>query len=114
MIAKPEPRAKTKARLRRIAQKHRSTVMQAVDRRDEGQCRICRCQTLEFHLPRQPHHHHIIYRSQGGQDTVENVILLCASCHDQVHRSGKLRLFGQSNNLQIQRLIDQAWQDVDQ
>ena len=109
MIAKPEPRAKTKARIRRLAHKHRSTVMQAVDLRDEGQCRICQCQTLAFHLPRQPHHHHIIYRSQGGLDTPENIILVCALCHDKVHRSGKLRVSGEASALTIERFIDGEW-----
>jgi 5-methylcytosine-specific restriction endonuclease McrA len=109
MIAKPEPRARIKARLRRLAQKQRSQVMQAVDLRDEGQCRICQCQTLEFHLPRQPHHHHIVYRSQGGLDTPENIILICALCHDKVHRSGKLRLSGDASALMIERFIDGGW-----
>ena len=109
MIAKPEPRAKTKARLRRLAQKHRSIVMKAVDLRDEGQCRICQCQTSAFHLPRQPHHHHIIYRSQGGLDTPKNIILVCALCHDKVHRSGKLRVSGDAYDLTIERCIDGEW-----
>lgn len=113
MNAKPEPRARTKARLKRLAQKNRATVMQAVDARDNDQCRICQITTSAYDLIRQPHHHHIKYRSQGGQDTVENVILLCASCHDKVHRSGKLRLLGQSDDLQIERLVDDTWKNVD-
>ncbi len=104
MNPKPESRTRTKARVKRLAQKHPRTVMQAVDARDKRQCRVCKITTSAYDLARHPHHHHITYRSKGGQDTVENVILLCASCHDQVHRSGKLRLIGQSDNLQIERL----------
>jgi type II secretory ATPase GspE/PulE/Tfp pilus assembly ATPase PilB-like protein len=27
------------------------------------------------------HPHHVIYRSQGGQDVLNNLITLCAQCH---------------------------------
>lgn len=29
--------------------------------------------------------HHIIYRSHGGTDEVENLIALCRKCHDMAH-----------------------------
>lgn len=29
--------------------------------------------------------HHIIYRSQGGSDTMENMVCLCFTCHALVH-----------------------------
>ena len=35
--------------------------------------------------------HHIIWRENGGKDTIQNLITLCKSCHDKVHR-GKLQL----------------------
>lgn len=35
--------------------------------------------------------HHIIYREHGGKDTLDNLITLCKSCHDKVHK-GKLQL----------------------
>jgi len=31
--------------------------------------------------------HHIIYKSQGGTDDVENLIALCRHCHDNAHDS---------------------------
>ena len=31
------------------------------------------------------HVHHILYRSQGGPHTPENLILLCLHCHELVH-----------------------------
>lgn len=31
------------------------------------------------------HLHHVIRRSQGGPDTPENLVTLCAVCHDWVH-----------------------------
>lgn len=30
--------------------------------------------------------HHLIYRSQGGTNDLNNVITLCNSCHDGHHR----------------------------
>jgi 5-methylcytosine-specific restriction endonuclease McrA len=29
--------------------------------------------------------HHVIYRSEGGQNTPENLITLCHDCHMEVH-----------------------------
>ena len=46
--------------------------------RDRGHCRICGKYTKA-----QPHH--IKPRSQGGEDTMENLILLCHDCHYQIH-----------------------------
>ena len=33
--------------------------------------------------------HHIIFKSQGGDDTPENLISLCRDCHDDAHGKGK-------------------------
>lgn len=30
--------------------------------------------------------HHVLRRSQGGQDTPDNLVTLCRAHHDQVHR----------------------------
>jgi 5-methylcytosine-specific restriction endonuclease McrA len=29
--------------------------------------------------------HHLIYRSHGGSDTIQNLMALCRDCHDRVH-----------------------------
>ena len=29
--------------------------------------------------------HHIVYRSQGGKDEIDNLIALCRKCHDMAH-----------------------------
>jgi RNA-directed DNA polymerase len=34
------------------------------------------------------HDHHIIYRSQGGRDSLENRVLLHPACHQQLHARG--------------------------
>jgi 5-methylcytosine-specific restriction endonuclease McrA len=35
--------------------------------------------------------HHLCFRSALGDDDVENLIILCASCHEKVHKSASLR-----------------------
>lgn len=33
------------------------------------------------------HTHHIRRRSQGGADELDNLLAVCASCHDWIHRN---------------------------
>lgn len=46
--------------------------------RTEGCCAVC---GLRAH-----HGHHRKRQSQGGPDTAENVMPVCWSCHDRIHR----------------------------
>lgn len=52
--------------------------------RDGFTCQICGAFT-------QAPPHHIVYRSHLGDDTMENLITLCISCHRKVH-DGKIKL----------------------
>jgi 5-methylcytosine-specific restriction endonuclease McrA len=46
--------------------------------RDGWRCRHCRrWEDL--------HPHHMVYKSQGGADTLENLICLCFRCHTMHH-----------------------------
>jgi 5-methylcytosine-specific restriction endonuclease McrA len=50
--------------------------------RDQCQCRVCSAPWgLQFH--------HIIHKSKGGHDTVDNLITLCSDCHLIVHNQLK-------------------------
>lgn len=31
------------------------------------------------------HIHHIVFRSQGGKDTADNLVTLCGGCHERAH-----------------------------
>jgi len=53
--------------------------------RDGYQCTQCEKKNIQLDA------HHIIWKEDGGKDTIENLITLCKSCHDKVHR-GKLEL----------------------
>ena len=44
------------------------------------------------------HVHHIVYRSEGGIDTSGNLVTLCLSCHDGVHRN-KLSIWAENEDL---------------
>lgn len=41
-------------------------------------CRVC-------HTQRASHLHHVASRAQGGDDIRENLLPVCASCHDLIH-----------------------------
>ena len=56
-------------------------VCAAVDERDGETCRCCREWVGDAR-----HHHHIVYRSQRGTDSTDNLLVLCPRCHDAVHR----------------------------
>lgn len=49
-------------------------LCRSVDERDEG-CILCGKMYV--------HHHHVIFRSAGGDDSLGNLICLCPSCHEK-------------------------------
>lgn len=71
----PRRAAKRRADLRQYRK-----VCQQVDERDGDICRVC-------HQPiwTQRHHHHIVYRSRGGKHESGNLIVVCATCHEDIH-----------------------------
>lgn len=54
--------------------------------RDNYKCKCCGATKTRLEA------HHIIYRSQGGSDDLENLTTLCESCHEALHR-GELKEF---------------------
>jgi hypothetical protein len=67
-----------------------------VNRRDELCCRACgrRVNPHAMSMLQKGHHHHVVYRSAGGQDTKENVCLLCSDCHSAEHVKRALSIEG--------------------
>ena len=87
---KPSYRREKAAAKRRESKADRD-VYAAVTERD-CVCRSCgkaNCRGIY-------HRHHIVYRSQGGATSMENVCLLCQPCHDAVH-AGTLHLSGNAD-----------------
>ena len=54
--------------------------------RDKYTCQYCKTKKGTLHV------HHIIYRSKGGSDEIENLITLCETCHKKLHK-GELKMF---------------------
>ncbi len=50
--------------------------------RDSQLCQLCGAQGNDIH--------HIIYKSHGGLDKEENLILLCRTCHAKAHSSDRV------------------------
>ena len=77
MTSRPaEKRERAKVKLANLRKIHA-----AVDKRDKGCCRACGDRLLTGHR----HRHHVMYRSRGGNDTLDNLVLLCARCHGEIH-----------------------------
>ena len=55
--------------------------------RDKCKCKVCNKAGVKLEA------HHIVFRSEGGKDTLSNLITLCSSCHTKVH-SGKIKIKG--------------------
>ena len=53
--------------------------------RDRYQCQHCGRKNTRLEA------HHIIYTSQGGKDTLDNLITLCSKCHTRVHK-GRIQI----------------------
>lgn len=59
--------------------------------RDNYICRACEKRNVKFGA------HHVVPRSQGGKDTIKNLVTLCDKCHDKIHK-GKITLTIQGEN----------------
>lgn len=85
----PKPESRVVARTARDAAraKQRRLVYAAVNVRDNYHCAACGkpADPRALEMTRHGHHHHITFRSQGGQDTTANICLLCPVCHADVH-----------------------------
>ena len=93
-IVNPKSRVPTKAQRRRIL------------RRDRHCCAVPGCpNTLWLHV------HHILYFSEGGQTTADNVITLCSRCHKNVHNNF-LKITGKAPD--GLRFLNQFGQDIRQ
>lgn len=48
-----------------------------------GKCLVCGVKKID-------HYHHVLHRSEGGTDKVENIVGLCDQCHNKVHKDVEL------------------------
>jgi 5-methylcytosine-specific restriction endonuclease McrA len=57
-------------------------LCKSILQRDCWKCRSCGSRNAL-------HEHHIVFRSQQGPDEAWNLITLCSSCHDGIHKDVK-------------------------
>lgn len=56
--------------------------------RDKYKCRICGA-SFKGRSGKSLHVHHIVFRSNGGSDDIENLVTLCEDCHHTLHNDFK-------------------------
>lgn len=66
----------------------------AIAEAKQGPCRICRRVESNGSVHSRIELHHLVRRSQGGDDVAENIVPLCGECHTKLHagNAGMLRL----------------------
>ncbi len=86
-LQKPVSRAELKRERQSIKRQVERAVYKFVDERDKRSCRVCgrRGVVDGVGILARLHHHHLKFRSAGGMDTSENVILCCSQCHADIH-----------------------------
>ena len=92
--AKPYPKA---AQLARGPKRQRRIVATkeewaAIAEAKQGPCRICRRVEGNGSVHSKIELHHLIRRSQGGDDVAENIVPLCGECHRWLHAGGHAAL----------------------
>lgn len=87
-------------------------AQEACFNRDNYTCQCCKTKKGILNA------HHIVYRSNGGADTLDNLITFCADCHKKLHkgelkdfkvklkgkRKGQLKHATQMNSIRVQLL----------
>ena len=58
-------------------------------KRQGGQCLVCRD---SLHNDEELHVHHVIPKSQGGEDAISNLALVHLYCHQQAHKGRKVKV----------------------
>lgn len=103
--AQRQARANEKRRMQADAAKAWRRLCELITVRDRGRCRVCGVLTHERpdSDPRtRAHRHHVVYRSAGGPDTLDNLVLLCGQCHDDEHQH-RISIHGTAKGLQVTR-----------
>ena len=84
MLNKPKKRKK---KSNRLPPKQYDNLKREVYERDDYTCIFWNRFSHDHTSLDKPHH--IIYKSQGGKDEINNLVTLCIYCHAEVHRNKK-------------------------
>lgn len=87
MSGEPFPKSKQLARGTRRRPRFRANQAQweVLHRTKIGPCRVCQSATSNGRLHSDIQLHHIVPRSQGGDDYADNLVPLCGDCHRLIH-----------------------------
>jgi hypothetical protein len=94
LSGEPDPKSRSLARGERRRFRHKATKAEweRIARDKRGPCRVCCAPTSNGHDWGIVHLHHLVPRSQGGDDVPENIVPLhgggegFADCHGLVHK----------------------------
>lgn len=101
-VPKPQPKLLAQRAKQAAKQLQQRKVYAEVNARDGNRCRGCGRLTSATALNPEArrHHHHVRFRSRGGQDTTANVLLLCGRCHALLH-AHQLTIVGSNANQEL-------------
>jgi HNH endonuclease len=87
----------------RVAYERRADVKAWVLREARARCERCRCGAPFVRIDGTPYLelHHALQLAEGGPDTVDNAVALCANCHRLLHH-------GEDRVQQLERLYEQV------
>ena len=82
----------------------------------EGKCQLCKLNAPFYDKDHKPYleEHHIKYLSDGGSDTMDNVVAICPNCHRKIHiledEEDRMILFqkAEENQKRYERLLRYA------
>lgn len=88
-IAQKKETMKPKNYISEVKQIERSPyIAEYAKRRANGICQLCN-KPAPFNNPKtgEPYleSHHVVWLSQGGSDTIDNIVALCPNCHKKLH-----------------------------
>ena len=100
----------------RIISKDLKKLIEEVCNLDGNRCRNPYCSSWQYHADKRGWFqklggvwldppHHIIFKSQGGDDSVENLILLCNICHRFMHQGLNHKVMGRMSALKCAVLM---------
>ena len=82
-------------------------VRRLVHRRDHGRCVVPGCRSARYLDT-----HHIVFRSEGGSDEPDNLVIACDSHHRALHE-GRLSMQGTASELHVLRADGQPYRSTE-
>lgn len=92
-----------KAKQQKLSGKALRELVALVYERDQHKCAVCGRWVEDGVKP-----HHVIYKSHGGDDSLDNIVLLCNECHYQVHHG----LHSAETKDKIRRYLTRMGEDI--